>query len=44
MATVEQYRHYIQQLLEKHSNYATLEDNLETQIVEDEKHDHCTDR
>ena len=40
MATVEQYRHYVKQLLEKYASYSTGEEGLETQIIEDEKHDH----
>jgi hypothetical protein len=40
MANVEKYRIYIQQLLEKYGYLPSSKNDIETQIIIDEKHDH----
>ncbi len=39
METVEKYRVYVQKLLEKYRHFSS-NDDVETQIITDEKHDH----
>lgn len=40
MANVDQYRIYIQQLLEKYGNLPSSRNDIETQTIVDDQHDH----
>jgi hypothetical protein len=40
METLKKYRDYVHQVLEKYSQYSSHRDDIETQVITDEKHDH----
>jgi hypothetical protein len=40
MATLDKYRTDVKQLIEKYGHLRSSSQDIETQIIEDEKHDH----